>query len=276
MSGGAIKILWDREDSAEVTIYGGGGQTSTAFTVVGTPVTFPYTLEEDTTFTTTVGDSYSISVLYNEIEIADHPDGRKAVNLFGGNSELVFAPSPDDGFVFPGSAGGGVVLGAWFSLSTGTLVPDGTGQDVTFSVTTNDDLPPSDLVTVTGGDGGTVAVVQSDGLYQFTVDGFAIAVEAGATPIAAAFATLNIDLNGDGAPVPLALVGPAPCGLYPPGPNWRSTPMGVSAPVTFRADDEISLTAAAEAFDSSDDPAIDGTFSVGGRLGFVRLGDIPA
>lgn len=174
------------------------------------------------------------------------------------------------------AGGGGVVLGAWFSLSTGALVPDGTGQDVTLSVTTNDDLPPSDLVTITGGDGGTVAVVQTDGLYQFTVDGYAISVEAGITPITAAFATLNIDLNGDGVPVPLPLMGPAPCGLYPPGPNWRSTPMGISAPVTFRADDEISLTAIAEAFDSSDDPAIDGTFSVGGRLGLVRLGDIPA
>jgi len=99
--GGKIRLLWDRDETAAVTIRGAGGQTSNRFSVNGSPITFPYTLTDDVTFATETNDTYAVSVVLQGIDIADDPDGPRTVVLHGGTSELVFAPVPNDGFVSP-------------------------------------------------------------------------------------------------------------------------------------------------------------------------------
>lgn len=108
MAGGKIRLLWDRTDEAVVTINSAGGSASTAFTVDGSPVTFPYDLSGDTTFSTVKGDIYSVSVKLNDVEIASATDAAQSADLSGtGSQELIFAPSPKDGFSSPAEAGGG-------------------------------------------------------------------------------------------------------------------------------------------------------------------------
>lgn len=98
LAGGSIRILWDEDDSAEVTITG----NNASFTVGGAPVTFPYTLTSSTTFTTTQSGTYTVSVQHYGYEIAGTPDGTRQVSLRFGEEEI-FAPTPDsrgagDGF----------------------------------------------------------------------------------------------------------------------------------------------------------------------------------
>lgn len=99
MAGGKLRILWDRDEPATVVIYGAGGAVSTAFSVNGSPVSFPYHLTGDTTFATAKGDTYSLSVKMNGVEIASDLDSTKTIPLINGDAECVVAPSPRDGFV---------------------------------------------------------------------------------------------------------------------------------------------------------------------------------
>lgn len=90
LTGGSIRILWDEDDSADVTITGGVA----SFTVGGSPVTFPYTLTSSTTFTTTHSGVYTVSVQHYGYEVANTPDGTREVTLRFGEEEI-FAPTPD-------------------------------------------------------------------------------------------------------------------------------------------------------------------------------------
>lgn len=92
LSGGSIRILWDAATSAVVTITGG----SAAFTVGGSPITFPYTLTSSTSFDTVNPGDYTVSVTHQGYEVANTPDGTKAVSLKFGE-QVVFAPSVDGG-----------------------------------------------------------------------------------------------------------------------------------------------------------------------------------
>ena len=92
LSGGSIRILWDAATSAVVTITGG----SAAFTVGGSPITFPYTLTSSTSFDTVNPGDYTVSVTHQGYEVANTPDCTKAVSLRFGE-QVVFAPSVDGG-----------------------------------------------------------------------------------------------------------------------------------------------------------------------------------
>lgn len=98
LNGGSIRILWDASTPATVNITGG----SVAWTVNGSGVTFPYTLSASTTFDTGNAGSYTVSVLHQGYEVANTPDGTKAVSLRFGE-QVVFAPTvdatPDNNFV---------------------------------------------------------------------------------------------------------------------------------------------------------------------------------
>ena len=88
LAGGSIRILWDADETAEVTITGG------SFTIDGVTATFPHTLSETTTFDTTADGTYTVSVIQSGVEIAGTPDGTRQVVLRFG-SEETFAPSLD-------------------------------------------------------------------------------------------------------------------------------------------------------------------------------------
>ncbi|HET6917280.1 MAG TPA: hypothetical protein VFH56_14395 [Acidimicrobiales bacterium] len=90
-TGGSIRILWDADDAAEVTIT---GNNLAAFTVGGSAVTFPYTLNSSTTFKTIHNGTYTVSVKHHGIEVAGTPDGTRTVVLENDTSS-VFAPSAD-------------------------------------------------------------------------------------------------------------------------------------------------------------------------------------
>lgn len=91
LNGGSVRVLWDADDTAEVTITGGG---SAVWTVNGSTVTFPYTLSSSTTFETTHAGSYDVSVEHHGYEVASTPDGTRNVELRFGE-QVIFSPTPD-------------------------------------------------------------------------------------------------------------------------------------------------------------------------------------
>lgn len=91
LSGGSVRVLWDADDTAEVTITGSG---SAVWTVSGGVVTFPYTLSSSTTFETTHAGSYDVSVEHHGYEVASTPDGTRNVELRFGE-QAIFSPTPD-------------------------------------------------------------------------------------------------------------------------------------------------------------------------------------
>lgn len=102
----SITIQTTGDFSAVVNIYNGQSVTvSTAFSVDGVPVTFPYTLTTTTQFTTEKCAQFSISVAQNGVEVADTPDGRKVIELTG-STTAIFRPSADNPPP-PGGGGGG-------------------------------------------------------------------------------------------------------------------------------------------------------------------------
>lgn len=90
MSGGSIRILWDESEPCEVTITGGVA----SWKVSSATVSFPHTVSSSTTFTTPHAGTYTLSVKYAGMEIADTPDGVRTVEL-ANDEELIFSPSPD-------------------------------------------------------------------------------------------------------------------------------------------------------------------------------------
>lgn len=91
LNGGSVRVLWDADDTAEVTITGSG---SAVWTVNGATVTFPYTLSSSTTFETTHAGSYDVSVVHHGYEVASTPDGTRSVELRFGE-QAIFSPTPD-------------------------------------------------------------------------------------------------------------------------------------------------------------------------------------
>lgn len=91
LNGGSVRVLWDADDTAEVTITGSG---SAVWTVNGSTVTFPYTLSSSTTFETTHAGSYDVSVEHHGYEVASTPDGTRNVELRFGE-QVIFSPTPD-------------------------------------------------------------------------------------------------------------------------------------------------------------------------------------
>ena len=91
LNGGSVRVLWDADDTAEVTITGSG---SAVWTVNGGVVTFPYTLSSSTTFETTHAGSYDVSVEHHGYEVASTPDGTRSVELRFGE-QAIFSPTPD-------------------------------------------------------------------------------------------------------------------------------------------------------------------------------------
>lgn len=91
LNGGSVRVLWDADDTAEVTITGSG---SAVWTVNGSTVTFPYTLSSSTTFETTHAGSYDVSVEHHGYEVASTPDGTRNVELRFGE-QAIFSPTPD-------------------------------------------------------------------------------------------------------------------------------------------------------------------------------------
>ena len=93
LRGGSVRILWDADDTAQVNITRADGSPAT-FTVAGSTATFPYTLSASTTFETNSSGDYLVSVEHHGIEVADTPDGVRAVHL-SGDQQHIFAPTPD-------------------------------------------------------------------------------------------------------------------------------------------------------------------------------------
>ena len=94
MSGGTIGIQWSNADSATVDILTEAGVSSTAFTVGGSAITFPYTLTSGTRFATARDGRFTVSVVQGGREIANTPDGTRVILLENG-AQFVFAPSAD-------------------------------------------------------------------------------------------------------------------------------------------------------------------------------------
>ena len=94
MSGGTIGIQWSGSDSATVDILTEAGVSSTAFTVAGSAVTFPYVLTQGTRFATAIDGRFTVSVKQGGREIANTPDGTRVILLENG-AQFVFAPSAD-------------------------------------------------------------------------------------------------------------------------------------------------------------------------------------
>lgn len=177
MAGGKIRLLWDRDEPAVVNIYGGGGALSTAFTIDGDVVEFPYSLTGDVTLATTKSDTYSLSVKLNDVEIASDSDGQKMVPLLDGSAECVFAPSPKDGFVSPTAGGGAAVtdgVGAvFFGGETLAVAIDNTYVFSPFIATDDPPRAPQrdDLMVIDPEteDDTIINVVQS-GLYDISLN----------------------------------------------------------------------------------------------------------
>lgn len=89
MAGGAITLLYSGSVAAAVTITGPG-----TFTRVGVgAASFPETVSDDVTFTTTTDGVYTISVTVDGVEVADDDSTTRQITLSNGNT-LVIDASP--------------------------------------------------------------------------------------------------------------------------------------------------------------------------------------
>lgn len=94
MAGGTITVQHNISGSLVVSITRAGGGALTVKNTANETVSMPDTITATKTYVLPFNEKYNVSVKRNGVEIANTPDGIRAVDLVDGNT-LTFAPSPD-------------------------------------------------------------------------------------------------------------------------------------------------------------------------------------
>src|SRR5690348_4833595 len=89
----SVRVIWTGPGAVSVNITL-NGSAATAFSIGGTPVSFPYTISSPTSFDTSTLRTYSVSVQFQGTEIASS-QGAPITFECGGDpgANLIFAPA---------------------------------------------------------------------------------------------------------------------------------------------------------------------------------------